>query len=253
MNACLTLRLSWGWVIVITVLAASSLRAVCYWYRRQRPDGISFFDHRPFGTDARSLVAWTFYCFGAASQLSVYGMLTRTIPGSFSRVMLDAVALGWLAMAWRALYSPEEIAFWTPLFLWRITEYVASGFYQRVFGAGFPQRIEPNPEPYRMGFRALQIDIVNYIAFAMMFAAIYRAIPDQFAPSRPDSFVHALYFSIITMTTVGFGDITPVTDCARMLVAVEALFGIFMIAVLLGVLLGQRRLYVPIRESDERS
>ena len=58
--------------------------------------------------------------------------------------------------------------------------------------------------------------------------------------------LRALYFSIITMTTVGFGDISPITRCTRILVASEALFGIFMLAVLLGVLLGQRRLYVPI-------
>ncbi|MEK7099235.1 MAG: hypothetical protein AAB916_01815, partial [Patescibacteria group bacterium] len=134
----------------------SSLVAVLYWYVWQRPDGIPFFRNYPFGTDARSLVAWTFYCFGAASQLSVYGMLTRVVSGSVSRIGLDAVALGWSAIAWRALHFPEEIAFWTPFFLWRFGEYIASGFYQRVFGAGFPQRMEPNPEPYRMGFRALQ-------------------------------------------------------------------------------------------------
>lgn len=246
MHACLTLRWSLGSVIVIAALATSSLRAVWYWYRRQRPDGIPFFDHSPFGTDARSIVAWAFYCFGAVSQLSVYGMLTRTVPGWLSRVTLDAVALGWLAVAWKALRSPEEIEFWTPFFLWRMTEYVASGFYQRVFGAGFPQRMEPNPEPYRMGFRALQIDIVNYISFAMMFAAVYRAVPGQFGPSQPDSVASALYFSIVTMTTLGFGDIAPLTGCARILVAFEALFGIFMLAILLGVLLGQRRLYVPL-------
>lgn len=246
MSACLTLQWSHSWIIIIAVLAVSSMVALSYWYIAQYPAGVPFFRNRPFGTDARSLVAWAFYCFGAASQLSVYGMLTRTVPGSFSRVMLDAVALGWLAMAWRALRSPEEIAFWTPFFLWRIAEYVASGFYQRVFGAGFPQRMEPNPEPYRMGFRALQIDIVNYVAFAMMFAAAYRAVPGQFGPSQPDSFASALYFSIVTMTTLGFGDIAPLTGCARILVAFEALFGIFMLAILLGVLLGQRRLYMPL-------
>lgn len=244
MNACLTLQWSNVWVGIIAILAVSTSVALGYWYVRQRNDGIPFFDHRPFGTDARSLVAWAFYYFGATSQLSLYGMFTRVIPGSFSRVMLDVLALGWLTIAFLGLKHPEHIAIWTPLFLWRFSEYVASGFYQRVFGAGFPRRMEANPEPYRMGFRALQIDIVNYIAFAMMFAAIYRAVPDQFGPSRPDSPMHALYFSIITMTTVGFGDITPATDCTRILVAVEALFGIFMIAVLLGVLIGQRRLYV---------
>jgi hypothetical protein len=37
--------------------------------------------------------------------------------------------------------------------------------------------------------------------------------------------VEFLYFSFITMTTVGFGDLSPATDVARVAVTFEALLG----------------------------
>ena len=42
-----------------------------------------------------------------------------------------------------------------------------------------------------------------------------------------------LYFSFITLTTVGFGDVTPLTSAARTLVWLEAIFGQFLVTVLL--------------------
>lgn len=41
-----------------------------------------------------------------------------------------------------------------------------------------------------------------------------------------------VYFSFITLTTVGYGDITPITPAARNLVILEALIGQFFVAVL---------------------
>jgi voltage-gated potassium channel len=42
-----------------------------------------------------------------------------------------------------------------------------------------------------------------------------------------------LYFSFITLTTVGFGDVTPLTSVARTFVWLEAVFGQFLVTVLL--------------------
>lgn len=41
-----------------------------------------------------------------------------------------------------------------------------------------------------------------------------------------------LYFSFVTLTTLGYGDITPVTNTARVLVYAEAIFGVFYMAIL---------------------
>jgi hypothetical protein len=43
----------------------------------------------------------------------------------------------------------------------------------------------------------------------------------------------AFYFSFITLCTVGYGDVTPVSNGARMLAVVEAIAGVFYVAVLI--------------------
>jgi voltage-gated potassium channel Kch len=43
----------------------------------------------------------------------------------------------------------------------------------------------------------------------------------------------AIYFSFITLTTVGYGDIVPVTTVARMLTSTEAMTGTLFLAVLI--------------------
>ncbi len=43
----------------------------------------------------------------------------------------------------------------------------------------------------------------------------------------------AYYFSFVTLTTVGYGDITPVSSGARALAAMEAMTGTLYVAVLI--------------------
>jgi voltage-gated potassium channel len=49
---------------------------------------------------------------------------------------------------------------------------------------------------------------------------------------------NAFYFSFITLSTVGYGDITPVSKVARMLAATEAITGLLYVAVLIARLVG---------------
>ncbi len=43
----------------------------------------------------------------------------------------------------------------------------------------------------------------------------------------------AFYFSFVTLSTVGYGDITPISKVARMLAALEAMIGLLYVAVLI--------------------
>jgi hypothetical protein len=44
---------------------------------------------------------------------------------------------------------------------------------------------------------------------------------------------NAFYFSFVTLSTVGYGDITPISKVARMLAAMEAMTGLLYVAVLI--------------------
>lgn len=57
------------------------------------------------------------------------------------------------------------------------------------------------------------------------------------------------YFSFITLTTVGYGDITPATNTARGLAVIEAILGQFYLAVLVAELISRWSTQIP--SSDE--
>jgi hypothetical protein len=67
------------------------------------------------------------------------------------------------------------------------------------------------------------------LVFAFIYLAIGSASPEAFAnqsdPSGAKGGATFLYFSFMTLTTVGFGDVYPVGRLARALVVLEALLG----------------------------
>lgn len=51
-----------------------------------------------------------------------------------------------------------------------------------------------------------------------------------------DSFFDALYWATVTLTTVGYGDLTPVTDIGRFVSMLSSLFGVAIIALPSGII-----------------
>jgi len=102
--------------------------------------------------------------------------------------------------------------------------------------------------------RAKQIDLqviygtlCLYLIFGLFWGALYCLLYEL----RPGSFAGALlenhtgsllttfnYFSMVTLTTLGYGDITPQTHAAGALCQIEAITGQFYIAVLVAWLVG---------------
>ena len=88
--------------------------------------------------------------------------------------------------------------------------------------------------------------LAGYIMMAFLWAFIYALIesvrPGSFAPavplSAPGPFFRFLYFSFTTLTTTGFGDVTPATDQARSVVMIEEFAGVFFVGVLIARLAG---------------
>jgi hypothetical protein len=74
------------------------------------------------------------------------------------------------------------------------------------------------------GRRRIVLTLMDFWLLFVCFAEIYWAgIPDEFSPPIKH-FFGALYMSIITGTTLGFGDITPITIRAQLITAGEVLF-----------------------------
>ncbi len=61
----------------------------------------------------------------------------------------------------------------------------------------------------------------------------YLLADSGFPSGASGNFFRMLYFSAITITTVGFGDIVPITPLARSLVASEAVLGVILVGLFL--------------------
>ena len=73
--------------------------------------------------------------------------------------------------------------------------------------------------------------IAIFMASALMYFVENEAQPNAFA-----SIPHAMWWAVATLTTVGYGDITPITGLGKFLGAIIALVGIGMFALPAGIL-----------------
>jgi voltage-gated potassium channel len=87
--------------------------------------------------------------------------------------------------------------------------------------------------------------IVAYLLMALMWAFLYmtleRVSPGSFSFPDKGSWGEMMryeYLSFVTITTLGYGDITPVTDQASSLVLIEAFIGQIYLVVLVAWLVG---------------
>jgi uncharacterized membrane protein len=81
-----------------------------------------------------------------------------------------------------------------------------------------------------VGLETILGSICVYVLIAIAFAGIYGAVNDVeptgfFAQHVVPNNVDFLYFSFVTLTTVGYGDLTAGTSTGRVLVTFEAVIG----------------------------
>lgn len=76
---------------------------------------------------------------------------------------------------------------------------------------------------------------VSYVTTNALFALLYLAGGDCIANAQPGSFQDAFFFSVQTIAAIGYGMMYPKTLYANILVMLEAMSGVFGIAVLTGL------------------
>jgi inward rectifier potassium channel len=74
-----------------------------------------------------------------------------------------------------------------------------------------------------------------YLAVNLVFAALFWLAPGSVAHARPDSFGDMVFFSMETLSTIGYGDMYPVTVYGRVMVGVEIVCGLAFTAILTGL------------------
>ncbi len=78
---------------------------------------------------------------------------------------------------------------------------------------------------------------VVYVAMNAVFAGAYLACgPGAIEGATPGSFADAFYFSIQTMTTIGYGRLLPATPAANLVVGLEVFTGLIGFALATGIM-----------------
>jgi voltage-gated potassium channel Kch len=90
-------------------------------------------------------------------------------------------------------------------------------------------------------FSAVAVYVLFGFCGAILTAVIMFFVPTAFSLNSTYSsqFHQFLYFSFVTITTTGYGDILPITPLARTLAIFLALFGQLYLTVIIGILIGK--------------
>lgn len=88
--------------------------------------------------------------------------------------------------------------------------------------------------------------VFGYILIGVTWSLLYTQIeidtPGSFnLPSEQTSSSEFIYFSLVTLTSLGYGDITPATPIPRLLAGIQAAVGTIYIAVFIGQIVGRFR------------
>ena len=105
-------------------------------------------------------------------------------------------------------------------------------------------------------YAAVSIYLLIGACFVPLYGALETFSPGAFVDTlHPDEGVawqQLIYFSYVSLTTLGFGDILPASTWARSLVSLEAVTGVLYLAILMARLVGlygQR--WLPPKDPDE--
>jgi hypothetical protein len=173
--------------------------------------------------------------FVGASLVGVRGVGLRLFDLFFSLLLLSGVMMASRRKALTVVVATlvvlaivaRWVSFTTPgagILLKEVLSFVSLSLLAALV---IEQVFRPGPVT---GYR-IQGAIVVYLLLGLIFAQVYKAIlivlPGSFASAGLELATEhgLLYFSFVTLTTVGYGDITPIHPIARSLAVGEALVG----------------------------
>lgn len=173
----------------------------------------------------------TMVCF-----LGIIAVSTRRLN------LIAATMLGvpWFVLNWVYLAVPPTsillacipLVFQIAFFL-----FTASVLFQYVSGIAKSVQTQNSHDAV---YGAISVYILVGGAFGILYSLLELNMPGSFQDSTIVKDGGGLdqydlwYLSFITLTTLGFGDVSPVTPQARMLTVIEAIFGVMYLAVVIG-------------------
>lgn len=85
-------------------------------------------------------------------------------------------------------------------------------------------------------FKKQKEALIAVIVFAFAYIMVSALVIYNVEPNSFDSFFSAVYWATASLTTIGYGDIYPITTVGRIVTMVSAIFGIAIIALPSGII-----------------
>ena len=175
------------------------------------------------GTGLLRSFLFTFFIFSLYYLIYTQGTRFKTL---FLILLVLALSVSWLKHA--------NVA--TPLFLEVIAEVIIMllSFYF-IFKSIFTTN--------RVDINTLMAAIAGYliigIGLSLLVYLFESLIPHSFSFSDNFDMHESYYYSFVTMSTLGYGDVTPLTTKAKGLSILITLIGQFYMAVIVGIIIGK--------------
>lgn len=122
--------------------------------------------------------------------------------------------------------------------------FIAQGIYAAYLGISIILIFRSIFTASRVTIDTIQGGICIYLMVGIIWALFYGMTstidPNAFSPpfQMTDGYTHILYFSFTTLTTLGYGDILPVSELAQVLTNSEAIAGQLYPSIFMGLLVG---------------
>lgn len=176
------------------------------------------------------------YIEASFSLMLIFGMALTRRQG---KLFYFVLALGLVTLAVRWIY------FWHPHFV-AAREILTMTFILLLTGSLLAQVLAKGHVTAMRIQGAVAVYLMAGIGWAHAYHIVHAFNPDAFAlqTNSPSNAVEWIYYSFTTLTTLGYGDILPLSRVARMLCVGEALSGQLYLAVMLARL-------VALQVSDE--
>jgi hypothetical protein len=150
------------------------------------------------------------------------------------RIVALALGVPWLALSlWGLVWQHIDITIGTNLLFVIFNSYV--------LGIVLGNVVSAVDVDFDILLGAASAYLLIGIIWAVSYVVIHQLEPGAFTliPSEPRPFFHQfLYFSLTTLTTLGYGDISPLSPFAQIWATLEAVFGTLYIALLVARLVG---------------
>lgn len=150
-------------------------------------------------------------------------------------VFIEGYVVAWvIGLTWLLFRSPACVALVIGLCVYRLLDLIS--YHMCIF------LVDSQPAEWKVHSvrRSFLAALVNFYEIVVAFAIFYLCSGGIGHPVEGvlSSGVDALYYSLVTMATLGYGEFRPAGEIGRALVSVQLMFEVIFVAVILPALVG---------------